>query len=294
MIPTRNQDQPAADCRPRSGTASGLLLIAEGLHVLNPAVYQAIEGRNQDRLTDLVRKQVRAGARALDVNLGPGKAMGSLTPWVLSAIRQVTDVPLFLSAQALSLPQTMESYRGELTINAVTADPELLPQAMTTARQYGAGLVVLLVRPGLVPTGIDGRNQLAMEVLDQAVKNDLPLEQLYLDPVIGCRPDPAAWEVSRGLPEIGPVLEAIALIKELSNDLVRTIVGIGNGSQGLARGSRSALHCRLLPLLAEAGLDAVIMNCLDRELMAAARAIENGTSPALPADRRRPALSPAC
>ncbi len=294
MIPTKDQDQPATGCRPRPGTGRDLLLIAEGLHVLNPAVYQAIESRDQDRLLDLVRKQVSAGAQALDVNLGPGKAMGSLTPWVLSAIRQVTDLPLFLSAGVLSLPQIMEGYRGGLTINAVTADPEFLPQAMTTARQYGAGLVVLLVRPGLVPAGIDGRDQLTMEVLDQAVKNDLPLEQLYLDPVIGCRPDPAAWEVSHGLPEIGPVLEAIALIKELSNDLVRTIVGIGSGSQGLARDSRSALHCRLLPLLAEAGLDAVIMNCLDRDLMAAARAIKNGTSPGLPANRRQPALSPAC
>ncbi len=293
MISTKNQDQPAADRRPRPGKTRDLLLIAEGLHVLNPAVYRAIESRDQDRLTGMVRKQVQAGAQALDVNLGPGKAMGSLTPWVLAAIRQVTDVPLFLSAQVLSLPQIMASYRDELTINAVTADPEFLPQAMITARQYGVGLVVLLVRPGLVPAGIDGRNQLAMEVLDQAVKNDLPLEQLYLDPVIGCRPDPAAWEVSRGLPEIGPVLEAITLIKELSNDLVSTIVGLGNGSQGLARGSRSALHCRLLPLLAEAGLDAVIMNCLDHELMAAARAIENGTSPALPANRR-PALGLAC
>ncbi len=286
MIPAKDQDQSATACRPRPGTARDLLLIAEGLHVLNPSVYEAIDSRDQDRLMALVRKQVSTGAQALDVNLGPGKAMGRLTPWVLSAIRQVTDVSLFFSARVLSLPQIMENYRGELTINAVTADPEFLPQAMKTARRYGAGLVVLLVRPGLVPTGIDGRDQLAMEVLDQAVKNDLPLEQLYLDPVIGCRPDPAAWEVSHGLPEIGPVLEAIALIKELSNDLVRTIVGLGSGSQGLARGSRSALHCRLLPLLAEAGLDAVIMNCLDGELMAAARAIKDGTCPALSADRR--------
>ncbi|VAW40280.1 hypothetical protein MNBD_DELTA04-1799 [hydrothermal vent metagenome] len=293
MITAKDQDQSAAACRPRHGTARDLLLIAEGLHVLNPAVYEAIDSRDQDRLMDLVRHQVNAGAQALDVNLGPGRTMGSLTPWVLSAIRQVADLPLFLSARVLSLPQVLESYRGELTINAVTADPEFLPQAMKTARQYGAGLVVLLVRPGLVPAGIDGRDQLAMEVLDQAVKNDLPLEQLYLDPVIGCRPDPVAWEVSHGLPEIGPVLEAITLIKELSNDLVRTIVGLGSGSQGLARGSRSALHCRLLPLLAEAGLDAVIMNCLDRELMVAARAIKDGTCPALPADRR-PELSPAC
>lgn len=293
MIPAKDQDQSATACRPRPGTARDLLLIAEGLHVLNSSVYEAIDSRDQDRLMALVRKQVSTGAQALDVNLGPGKAMGILTPWVLSAIRQVTDVPLFFSARVLSLPQIMENYRGELTINAVTADPEFLPQAMKTAGRYGAGLVVLLVRPGLVPTGIDGRDQLTMEVLDQAVRNDLPLEQLYLDPVLGCRPDPAAWEVSHGLPEIGPVLEAIALIKELSNDLVRTVVGLGSGSQGLARGSRSALHCRLLPLLAEAGLDAVIMNCLDGELMAAARAIKDGTTPGSPVDRR-PALSPAC
>jgi cobalamin-dependent methionine synthase I len=45
------------------------------------------------------------------------------------------------------------------------------------------------------------------------------------------------------------------------------MTGLSNASVCLAKEQRSAFHCRLLPLLAQAGLDAVIMNCRDRKLM---------------------------
>lgn len=293
MLTVHDEQMAAGKNRPATSISQDLLLIGEGLHVLKPSIVRAIEQRNHNLLVQFAQKQVNAGALALNVNLGPGRAMGRLTPWVLDTIRQAVDVPLFLSSGILTLPHLLEKHSGWITINAVTAAPEQLPWAMKTAQQHGADLVVLLVKPGLVPSGVDGRLQLAMEVLDEAEKTGLPLEQLYLDPVISCRPDPAAWEISHGMPEIGPVLEAITLIKELRHDAVKTIVGIGNSSQGLESGSRSALHCRLLPLLAEAGLDAVIMNCLDHNLMNVARAVKNGAFPAF-VDNPAAQEAPSC
>lgn len=265
------------DSTPRqsSENVSDLLLVGEGLHVLSPLVYKAIEQHQPNRLVRFARKRVEAGAQALAVNLGPGRHMRLQMPWVIDAITAEIDVPLFLSSSVINSEQILRQYGRNITINAVTANPETLSQYMKVVKTYETGLVVLLVKPGLVPSGVNDRVHLAYEVLEAATKAGLPLNRLYLDPVMGYRPDPFALEVSRGFPDIGTIVETIALIKEL-NSCARTIIGLGNGSIGLAGEKRSALHCRILPLLASGGLDAAILNCLDNNLMNVAKNIKNG------------------
>ena len=242
-----------------------LLLVGEGLHILNPAVHAAIDQRNSTGLAGYARQQVEAGAGALAVNLGPGKTMQSHLAWVIDTLRSETDVPLFVSAGALEEEELLKKHTS-IIINAVTADPLTLARSMQVAKRCGTGLVVLLVKPGSVSSDVNSRVNLGFQVLETAQAHNFPLEQLYLDPVLGCRPDPSAVHVSRGFPDISTTLESIALLHEL-NRSVRTIIGLGNCSVGLSQEKRSSLHRRILPLLAHEGLDAAIINCLDRQLV---------------------------
>jgi cobalamin-dependent methionine synthase I len=141
---------------------------------------------------------------------------------------------------------------------------------METAQYFKANLVVLLVSSDLTPIDENGRLQLASVVLEMAGKQGFPLEQLYLDPVISCRQDPASWALSGGLPDINLILESIRLLGELGGPGLQTIVALSNASLCLAGEKRSAFHCYILPLLADAGLSAVILNCRDQQLMTVA------------------------
>jgi len=254
---------------------SDLFLIDEGIHVLNQQVFDAIQARRPEHLARLSRKRVEAGAQALAVNLGPGKHMQQQIPWILDALTAATDVPLFLSASVINNQKILRKYGRKITINAVTANTDNLAQCMKVARQFETGLVVLLVKKDLVPAGVNDRIFLANEVLESAIKADLPLNQLYLDPVLGCRPDPFAQKVSRGFPDLGTIVESLVLIKELHRD-VKTILGLGSGSVGIAGEKRSSLQCRMLQILAAARLDAAIINCLDNDLMSLAQNMNSG------------------
>lgn len=242
------------------------LLIGDGIHVLNHQIHKAIVMQDGEALAGFARKQLDAGAQALAVNLGPGREMGRLISWVADTIRELTAVPLFFSANIMTQKEVMETYGQNITINAVTANRDDLDRALAAAQKYGCSLAVLLVQSGKVTGGIEDRIQLAVEVLDRAVLSGLPLSRLYLDPVLRCRPDPAAWHVSRGLPDVGAVMETIALIKQLDNR-VKTIVALGNGTEGMARESRGGFIARMLSLFSGAGLDAALLNCLDDKMM---------------------------
>lgn len=250
-------------------------IIGEDLHLLNPAFLQAMEKRDEVALVALARQQVKNGATALDVNLGQSRKLGRLTPWLVETIQGAVNVPLFLANHVLQQQRALEVHKGQATINAVTANQEHLVAAMETAKYFSARLVVLLVSAELTPTDVNGRLFLATQVLDTAARAEFPLSQLYLDPVIACRPDPVSWQLSAGLPDIDTIVDTITMVNELTPEPVRTMVAISNASLCLAKGDRSLFHCRLLPLLFEAGLDAAIMNCRDESLMAVVRRLRH-------------------
>ncbi|MDW7772380.1 MAG: hypothetical protein SCH71_05750 [Desulfobulbaceae bacterium] len=253
-------------------------LVGGGLHVLNPRIETAVRLQDEPVLINRAKKEIAAGAQALAINLGPGKKMAESTPWVVHTLARAVDVPLFLSAGITAMDGVLEKYGARIIINAVTADPDTLADHFEIAGRHGTGLVVLLVKPGLVPTGTHARLQLASEVITRALETDFPLHQLYLDPVITCRPDPIALAISRGRPDIGPVLETLAFIRD-PELRIKTIVALNNWSLGLSSRIGSAVHGRMLHLLAGAGLDAVILNCLDNSLMQAARKTADGHAP---------------
>ncbi len=247
------------------------LLVGEGLHIMNPRLVRALRERDEQEILAMARRQVEAGADALDLNLGQSRELCRLAPWLVELVQRELATGFFLSSHVLRMEQALALHRGRATINAVTAGRAGLADAMETAMAHDAGLVVLLVSPELTPANVDERLQLAARVLETADRVGMPFSRLYLDPVISCRPDPLTWHLAGGLPDMETILESIRLIGELSDQRVQTIVALSNASACLPAGRRSELHCRLLPMLVEVGLDAVILNCLDSRLMAVAR-----------------------
>lgn len=248
-----------------------ILAIGEDIHILNPQVQKILEEHNQQGLLKLAKAQKDGGAHSLDLNLGQGKTFFRQMKWVIQTLQAELDMPFFFSASALALPEILSIHTGKATINAVSATSKHLVQIMETALPFEANLVILLVKPGLMTAGVHDRVLIAAEVMETALATGFPLERIYLDPIFSTRPDPVSWKMSRGLPDIDTVVETIRYIKELSQGRCKTILSLSNGSLGMKAENRSSMHCRLLPILANAGLDAAIMNCRDTNLMETTR-----------------------
>lgn len=261
------------DLRSHSGAArKSLLLIGQDMHILNPVFHRAIAARDSHALAAMALRQAEAGADALDLNLGPAGKDSGLLAWAIETALAAARLPLFTASQVLAQPELLLRHGEQLTVNAVTAaDPTSLPDNMALARDCGAGLTVLLTRPGLNACSADDRLLLAAEVLEAAEKSGLPLARLYLDPLF----QPGL----HGLADIESMLEWLAHLPLLSRDKVQSIAALSSASVLLPAAKRSACHQQLLPLIAEAGLDAVILNCNDRRLMDIARSIGDTAAP---------------
>lgn len=263
----------------REEKKSRLRIIGQDMHIMNPVFFRAVEKQDYRSLAAMAEQQIRAGADALDLNFGPAKKNIALLDRAVQSLQEAVQVPLFIAFQVLFRPEVLKLHQGRAVINSVTADPALLADAMQRAGEYGAELVVLLVRPGLIPLTADDRLRVAGEVLETAEQTEFPLSRLYLDPLFHLKPDPAVWKLGRRLPDIDSVLETIALLPLLSRKPVRTLVALSSASQFLPATERAAFHYRLLPLLRAAGLDAVLINCNDKKLMKIARNPDTAEEP---------------
>jgi len=247
-------------------------IIGESMHLINPLFLEALENKDEEAIVNMAQKQAAAGASGIDLNLGSSERLGALTEWLLTILLKETDLELFVSSHILKQMDLVERYGESITINAVTANLDELRLTMDALKDLSVGLTVLLVNREQTPADVDGRLNLAVQVLETAEKTGFPLSRIYLDPIISCRPDPTAMLLGGGIPDMKTVCESIHLIKALNTE-VKSIAGISNTSVCLEPGKRSALHRRLLPLLAEAGLDLLICNCHDRQLVKLAKEI---------------------
>ena len=250
-------------CQQGRAARKPLTVIGQDMHILNPLFFQAIEEKDSRALTAMAKRQAEAGADALDLNLGPAKKNSSLLAWAVTTVLDAADLPLFVASQILNQPELLQQHRSKITINSVTADPATLAAYMEKAGKYAADLVVLLTKPGMITCAADDRLLLAAEVLETAGRVGFPPNKLWLDPLF--RPNP------QGRPDVEPVLETLAALPLLGQKSVRILAGLSSAAAFLPPTKRSAYQCRLLPLLAEAGLDAVILNCGDRRLMETVR-----------------------
>ena len=64
-----------------------MYIIGENIHIISPHVKDALAERNGPFFTELARKQVAAGASALDLNIGPRKKDGpEVITWLLDQV----------------------------------------------------------------------------------------------------------------------------------------------------------------------------------------------------------------
>lgn len=244
-----------------------MLVVGEKINILNPLVHKAIQDEDFTTLVDLGIRQLNAGADALDINLGPGRAAGKLLPSLVQAIQEKKECTLFFTADVIGLTEGLKVHKGRPVINAVTAEHDSLTRAMAAAECFDASIVVLLVKNGVLPQSPDQWCLLAEEVLETAEKRHFPLENLYLDPVLRPQMNALTLDVISTGAGLSSLVEAVKLIKHLRTQGVKTIVGLSNVSLAMPYGSRSAMHCSVLNLLRSADLDAAILNPLDSKLM---------------------------
>jgi 5-methyltetrahydrofolate corrinoid/iron sulfur protein methyltransferase len=246
-----------------------MLIIGENIHIIAPAVKEAIANRDTAAIQRLAKAQVDAGAEILDLNIGPQKKEGpDVMRWLVPAVQDVVDVPLSLDTTNLEAIKTgLSLLKQQGMVNSTSGEPERLERVPPVAAEYNARLVALCMGKSGIPMTAEERVQIAIEQLvPRALEVGIPMENLYLDPL--------AMTVS-GCQEFAPhAVEAIRYIKQGMDPAPMTTIGLSNVSNAVSAEKRSLINRTYLVMLMATGLDTAIADPLDEKLMENIRIVE--------------------
>lgn len=242
-----------------------MLVIGERINVINKALGAAMKAREKAPIQDAALSQAEAGAGMLDVNLGPATRGGPETmAWLVDTIQEVTDTRLCLDTTNF---EAMEAGLARCSqrpmINSTSAERVRLEIVLPLAKKYDAEVIGLAMTEAGISRDADERVMAAADIMAAMAEFDVPLERLYLDPLV--------LPVGVAQQQAKEALDAVAMFKQLNDPPLKTVVGLSNIYNGCPEQVRPALASTFLSMLLEAGLDAAIMDPLDDEVMAAAR-----------------------
>lgn len=230
-----------------------------------PVIENAVKARDEAFFIDLARKQHEAGAAYIDVNAGTlleGEA--EALEWLVKTIQGAMDVPLSIDSPNLpAVEHALKAHKGQAFINSVTAETERLKSTIPIIKEYGAKIIALCMDDSGMPHDYEGRIAIARTLIDKLTGAGIEPESIYIDPLV--------YPVATGGHYGRAVLDTVRTVKA-EHPEVQTIAGVSNVSHGLP--SRKFLNQAFTVMCMAAGMDAAIIDPLDRQLMALVYASE--------------------
>jgi len=247
-----------------------MYIIGENIHIISQAVKDALRDRDREFFMELAQKQVEAGAKCIDVNLGPRKKdWEEVFPWMVQTLETVVDVPLSIDTTNIN---GMEAALKTITkaqpiLNSTSADPERLEKVPELVKKYNSKVIALTMTKSGIPVGADERIGIALEsLIPRCMELDIPIEDLIIDPLVltvsGCQ---------EYCPEC---IEAVRTLQFAWDPPPGISVGLSNVSNAVPRDNRPLINQVYCAMLMGAGLQMMIADPLDEGLLEVIRIVE--------------------
>lgn len=231
-----------------------MLIIGEKLSIIARRVREAMMKRDKGPIQEIASAQWKAGAGMIDANIGPAEDGGEeLMEWMVTTIQEVVPLPICLDTtnyKAVEAGLKVHNNEwGRPLINSTSNDPERFSM-LELAAKYNSQIIGLTVGKGGLPADAGERAAIAAEIMARAMEYGVPMEDLYLDPLV--------LQIATSQDHAVKVIDAIKMFREMNDPPMKTVVGLSNISNGCPKHVRPILNKYYFILLMDAGLTAAI------------------------------------
>ncbi len=242
-----------------------MIIIGEKLNGSIPSVAKAIAARDEKRIRRLARQQEEAGADYLDVCASvPEDVEEETLKWMLDLVQAESDLPICLASPSPdTILKTMQYVKKPGLINSVSMEGDKISKIFPAIADTRWKCIALCSDEKGIPPTAEKRIAVLQRILAEADNYGIKHNRLFIDPLVEmlCTSEDG----------IATVSETIRGIRELDEDL--HIVGaVSNISFNLP--ARSLINQAFVTLAIAAGMDAGILDPLNRDMRSAIYAAE--------------------
>lgn len=236
-----------------------MIIVGELINSTRKKVRQAMEEKNADFIQELAKSQDEAGADYIDVNTGAfADRELEVLEWAIKTIREVTQKPLCIdSPRSSAIELGLKLAGSPVFLNSITAEEKKYNEIIPLAKEYNANVVSLANDDSGMPEDVDSVVKVALKLANRMMSDGISADKIFIDPLIrpvSTRPDygtivlQSIWKIRKEIPEI------------------KFLCGLSNVSFGLPK--RKIINQAFLIMLIAKGVDAAIMDPLDKRMIA--------------------------
>lgn len=242
-----------------------MLIVGELINASRKAIASAIDSKDKGGIQKIAKDQKEAGAHYIDVNAGAfvGKEVEYLK-WLVTTVQEATDNPCCIdSPDPKAVEAALSVHKGTAMINSISLEKERYDAMLPILTGTECKVVALCMSDKGMPETADERVKIAEELVDNLVDRGIPLENIYVDPLV----QPISTNDVFGM-------EFLNATEQIMNHFpgIHTICGLSNISYGLPE--RKLMNQIFMVMAIAKGLDSTIVNPLDRKMMASIIAAE--------------------
>jgi 5-methyltetrahydrofolate corrinoid/iron sulfur protein methyltransferase len=236
-----------------------MIIIGELINASRKAVKAAIEAQDAAAIQQVAIDQAEAGADYIDVNAGifVGKEPEYLT-WLVQTVQQVTDKPCAIdSPDPVAIEAALAAHRGTPMINSISLEKDRYDKLMPIIAGTPMKVIALCMSDAGMPQTVDDRLKIADELVNGLIKNHIPVENIFVDPLV----QPVSVDKTFGVGFINAIEKIVAAFPG-----IHTACGLSNISYGLP--ARKFMNQTFMTMAIAKGLDGALINPLDKRMMA--------------------------
>lgn len=242
-----------------------MILIGERINTGFKDIKQAVLDKNPAPLQDWAKQQAAAGAHYLDVNLGAVSGKPEDMIWMIEQVQAVVDTPISIDTNKLAiLNEAIKVCKRPPLLNSTTCAPEKLNPFVELCVQYNASMIGLAMDETSSPKEAGKRVEFAAMIAAAWMEAGLPMDRLYLDPIVM----PVKFMQDQGK----EFLDAARQFQMLSDPAPNISCGLSNIASKATE--KKLINRTFLVMAIAAGVNAVICDVLDTELINAAKTAE--------------------
>jgi len=234
-----------------------MYIVGELINASRKAVGLAIKEKDSIAIRELAKSQYEKGANFIDVNAGVFvEKEAEYLKWLVENVQEEADVPCCIdSPNPAAIEKALSIHKGEAMINSISLEKDRFDRLIPLVAGTDLKVIALCMSDDGMPETADERLIIAEKLVNELVRNNVSLENIYIDPLV----QPVSTNINYGI----ACLDAIERIMKTLGGC-HTICGLSNISYGLP--IRKLLNHTFVAMAIAKGLDAVIINPLDNSM----------------------------
>ena len=236
-----------------------MIIVGELINASRKKIAAAIESQDTAAIQAIAKDQYEHGAKYIDVNAGVfvGKEPEYLQ-WLTSTVQVAIEAPCCIdSPDPKAIEAALAVHKGTPMINSISMEKERCDALLPIVAGTDFKVVALCMSDKGMPQTTDERVAIAEELVNNLVKNKVPVENIYVDPLV----QPISTNVIFGVEFLNSIERILKTF-----DGIHTICGLSNISFGLPE--RKFLNQTFMVMAIARGLDGAIVDPLDKKMMA--------------------------